>query len=101
MQKNAFVIIVILILIIVTGVAFVSPRISVLNELRDEVVRLENDQKRQKEELLFLQKEIEALRRNDPKAVEKVAREKFGYSKPGEDVYQVEAKYADEENQVQ
>lgn len=93
MPKSTILIVVVLMLIIVTVAAMIAPRVTELRKLRDEVKRLQNDQEHQKEELAILQKEIDALRRNDNRAIEKVAREKFGYSYPGEDIYRVDVQY--------
>ena len=95
MPKSSILMVFVLMLIIVLGAMMITPKISELRKLREQVSQLASDQERQKEEIVFLQKEIDALRRNDSRAVETVAREKFGYSRPGEDIYRVDVQYQD------
>lgn len=42
------------------------------------------------ERLEAISRETEALKRGDPKAIERVARDKFGYSREDEEIYNVE-----------
>jgi len=72
--------------ILVAAVALVFPayKKSQTIKLRQEEVK--SELKTQKSELLKLKRESNALE-NDPKAVERVAREKFNYCKDGELVY--------------
>lgn len=97
MRKSNFIIIFIIILAIIAGFGLLTPPYSQISELRREISLLEKIQKEQREEIELLQKEIDALRLNNPKAVEKIAREKFGYCRPGEEVYQVDLEKAPEE----
>ncbi len=97
MPKSSILMVFVLMLIIVLGAMMIAPRLSELQKLREQLRRLQSDQERQKEEIVFLQKEIDALRRNDSKAVERVARDKFGYSMPGEDIYRIDVQYAGED----
>ncbi len=98
MPKSSILMVFVLMLIIVLGAMMIAPRLSELQKLREQLRRLQSDQERQKEEIVFLQKEIDALRRNDSKAVERVARDKFGYSMPGEDIYRIDVQYAGEDD---
>jgi cell division protein FtsB len=65
------------------------PLIRQNERMRREIMRL--DELLQKEEARSkqLQAEIEALR-NDPKTIERLAREKLGYARPGETVIRFE-----------
>jgi cell division protein FtsB len=58
-------------------------------ELELENRELERKLKEEQERTLMLQKELEDLR-NSYKKIEKVAREKYGMTKDGEEIYKVE-----------
>lgn len=57
--------------------------------MRKEVLRLQTLEEKAAEEQRQLKTSFDALR-NDPKAVERLAREKLGYAKPGETVIRFE-----------
>jgi len=61
------------------------PLIQQNENYRREIDRLDVEIQKQVETSKELQNEIDALR-NDPKTVERLAREKLGYAKPGETV---------------
>jgi len=61
------------------------PLIKQNERMRKEVLRLEAQIQRELESEKQLKSSIEALR-NDPKVVERLARETLGYAKPGETV---------------
>jgi cell division protein FtsB len=58
--------------------------------MRKEVLRLDTRIEREQEERKQLKSAVETLS-NDPKAVERLAREQLGYAKPGETVIRFEA----------
>jgi len=66
------------------------PLIKTNERYRKEVLRLDTEIKKEEETAKQLKSSIDALR-NDPKAVERLAREKLGYAKPGETVIRFEA----------
>jgi len=69
----------------VLGVAFwYYPLIRENERRRSEVLRLEDENRKQEEANKQLKASIDALR--DPKAVERLARERLGYAKPDEKV---------------
>lgn len=51
----------------------------------------------QQEQLDAITRDIEALKRGDPKAIERVARDKFGYSRENEDIYNVDSTQTSQE----
>ena len=55
-------------------------------ELQEKQQTLEELQVKDSE----VQRQAERLRKEDPEAIEKVARDKFGYARPNEEVYQIE-----------
>jgi len=57
--------------------------------MRKEVLRLDTQIQKEEEAARQLKSSIDALR-NDPKAVERLAREKLGYAKPDETVIRFE-----------
>lgn len=57
--------------------------------MRKEVMRLDAQVAKEAEARKQLNAEVEALS-NDPKAIERLAREKLGYAKPGETVIRFE-----------
>jgi cell division protein FtsB len=68
------------------GVAFwYLPLIKQNERMRKEVLRLETQLQKEEETSKQLKAAVDALR-NDPKAVERLARERLRYAKPGETV---------------
>ena len=65
------------------------PLIRQNENLRKEILRLDAQTQKEEENGRQLKANIEALRK-DPKAVERLARERFGYAKPGETVIRFE-----------
>jgi cell division protein FtsB len=65
------------------------PVIKQNERMRKEIVRLDGEVKTQEAEKKDSKDSIDTLQ-NDPKAVERLAREKFGYAKPGETVVRFE-----------
>jgi cell division protein FtsB len=66
------------------------PLIKRNERMRKEVLRLDTRIEREQEERKQLKSAVETLS-NDPKAVERLAREQLGYAKPGETVIRFEA----------
>jgi cell division protein FtsB len=66
------------------------PLINQNERYRKEMLRLDTRLEKEKEKGKQLHSSIEALSR-DPKAVERLARERLGYAKPGETVIRFEA----------
>lgn len=65
------------------------PLIRQNERMRKEVQRLDTQTRKENEAARQLKASIDALR-NDPKAVERLAREQLGYAKPGETVVHFE-----------
>ncbi len=85
-------ILLIIVCLIMFGAAFVwlTPAISDIRILQEELQALQMKHEAQQQEVAQLQREIDALRSGKPQAVERVAREKFGYCRPGEEVFHFE-----------
>jgi cell division protein FtsB len=74
--------------VVAVGVWYL-PLIQQNERMRQEVLRLETQIKLEEETARQLKLSTDALR-NDPKAVERLAREKLGYARPGETVVRFE-----------
>lgn len=75
-------------LLLLIGVWYL-PLIKQNERMRKEVLRLDSQVQKEEESAKHLKTSIDALR-NDPKAVERLAREKLLYAKPGETVIRFE-----------
>ena len=84
---------VILFLLLLAGLVAVGvwylPLIRQNERMRKEILRLQTEVQQQEETARQLKAAIDALR-NDPRTVERLAREKLGYAKPGETVVRFE-----------
>lgn len=85
-----FVLLFVLMLIVVIGLVVVVPKKMSNRELEERLVQMQEQLDQLQEELRDLNDTTEKLRRGDPDAIEKVARDKYGMSKEGEDVYKTE-----------
>jgi cell division protein FtsL len=65
------------------------PLIKQNQRMRTEIMRLDTELEKKNEENKQLKAAVDAL--NDPKVVERLAREKLGYARPGETVVRFEA----------
>ena len=65
------------------------PLINQNERMRKEVGRLDKEIQKEEETKSQLKTSVDSLR-NDPKAVERLARERLGYAKPGETVVRFE-----------
>jgi cell division protein FtsB len=89
-DKLTRVVIFLLFLTYLMGVAaWYLPVIRKNERLREEIFRLDGQVRKEEEAGRQLRTAIEALR-HDPKAVERLARERLGYAKPGETVIRFE-----------
>ena len=84
----------VLVLLLIAGLLGIAgwylPLIRQNERMRKEVQRLDTQTRKENETERQLKASIDALR-NDPKAVERLAREQLGYAKPGETVVRFEA----------
>lgn len=74
--------------LLLIGMAYL-PQIQKNERMRRELDRLDNEVQTQKKISEQLQMEVNSLR-NDPKTVERLAREKLGYARPDETVVRFE-----------
>ena len=80
---------VVLAVLLLIGMCYL-PLINQNERMRAENLRLEMELQKEAEKSKLLQAQIDALQ-NDPKTVERLAREKLGYAKPDETVIRFEA----------
>jgi cell division protein FtsB len=80
---------VVLAVLLLIGMCYL-PLINQNERMRAENLRLEMELQKEAEKSKLLQAQIDALQ-NDPKTVERLAREKLGYAKPDETVVRFEA----------
>ncbi len=78
--------------LLLIGMAYL-PQIQKNERMRREVDRLDTEVTKQKQISERLQQELNALR-NDPKTVERLARQNLGYAKPDETVFRFETNTA-------
>lgn len=89
-DKLSKVVLVLLLVAVAVAVGFwYLPLIKTNENMRKEILRLEAEVKKQEELARELHATLEVLR-NDPRTVERLAREKLGYAKPGETVIRFE-----------
>jgi len=72
------------------GLYLLVPVFTDYRQTRESLYEIRQELERQDREMQVLKREITALR-SDPKAIERVAREKFGLCKDGEKVYHFDA----------
>lgn len=89
-SKLTLVVIFLLLAVVLLGVALkYYPVIKQNERMRKEVLRLDTQIQKEEEAGKQIKTSIESLR-NDPKAVDRLARERLGYAKPGETVIRFE-----------
>ena len=99
MKKIDLIIMFFIVVLIIAAFVMFTPLLAEQSRLQDEIGNLLQEQQTVKYELSILQKEIDSLSKGDPKAVMRVAREKFNYCREGEEIYQLE--YITPESTVQ
>ncbi len=87
-RRKRFFLYVLVLLLVLSYAVFGRKGILQRVELEMENSELKNKLKAEQEKTLMLQKEVEDLRTSDKK-IEKVAREKYGMVKDGEEIYKV------------
>jgi cell division protein FtsB len=79
-------------LLIAAGVWFgvIMPKTIENNNLREELAEKEQQQRKLEADLRETKRQITLLQKKDPGAVEAIARDKFGYCREGEEIYDIE-----------
>lgn len=88
-KLTRFVIVLLLLAVVLGIVVWYLPLIQRNERMRKEVLRLDTQIQKEEETSKQLKASIDGLH-NDPKAVERLARERLGYAKPGETVVRFE-----------
>ena len=82
---------IVIILIIVGIVFFVCiPPMQKHNELNQQLIEVQAERDALKKQIELLQQKIDKLNRGDASAIEEVVRDKYGYSREGEQIYQLD-----------
>ena len=79
---------IVLAVLLLIGMCYL-PQIQENTRMRAQILKLDQQIKTETNRLNQIQAEIDALR-NDPKTVERLAREKLGYAKPDETIIRFE-----------
>lgn len=79
---------VVLAVLLLIGMCYL-PLIKEQTRMRAHILKLDQELQAEREKSEQLQSQIDALR-NDPKTIERLAREQLGYAKPGETVIHFE-----------
>ena len=87
-RRKKFFLYVLVLLLVLSYAVFGKKGILQRVELEMENSELKTKLKAEQEKTLMLQKEVEDLRTSDKK-IEKVAREKYGMTKEGEEIYKI------------
>ena len=72
------------------ALGILAPQRRQISELKEELRRQKEYQAQLEHEIRRIGSDIDKLRANDPAMIENVARNKFGYCRPGEVPYTVE-----------
>lgn len=86
MTFRDFMLVVVLLAFAAVAVVVLAPPLAEVRRLRQEIAELQEKQKEQDERFVLMRQEMDALQRGEPRAIERVAREKFGYCRPGEEI---------------
>lgn len=89
-KLNRIAIFLVFVAVLLVVAVWYLPLIKTNERYRREILRLDAEIQKQEETGRQLKSSIEALRR-DPKAIGRLAREQFGYGKPGETVIRFDA----------
>lgn len=89
MNSRLLITILVLVCLTVGAALWLGPVVRENRVTRESVARLQASLDRQTEEIERLNRELRALR-TDYRAIERVAREKFGMCRPGEEIYHFE-----------
>lgn len=72
--------------LLLAGAVVLLPAHREYREATKDLMEVDEELARQEEQILRIRREINSLK-SDPRAIERVAREKFGYCKDGEKIY--------------
>ena len=86
MTFRDFMLVVVLLALAAIAVVVLAPPLAEVRRLRQEIADLQEKQKDQDERFVLMRQEMDDLQRGDPRAIERVPREKFGYCRPGEEI---------------
>lgn len=84
--------IIILVFVVFGACFYFQPGAEPVDELQEDLKRYQQNSQRIQERIRDVEGQIQRLRNNDPAAIEAVARDKFGFCREGEEIYQIEVR---------
>jgi len=90
MNKGDFICIIVLAMLAVLVFFFFTPDANEVRRLRENIQNRREYLEQLQEESREAKRTIEQLKNDDPSAIEAIARDKFGYCREGEEIYQVD-----------
>lgn len=90
MNTSEITVIILVALIVIGGMLYLAPTRLDVSRLRNDVEQLQLTIDTQKENLNEVRSDIEALKKGDPALIERISREKYGYSRAGEQIYRLD-----------
>ena len=81
--------VIIAVIILVCLFLFVPPTTKI-NRLKEELQKQQEQHELLETKIAELDRQIDKIKNNDPEEIERIARDRRGYSRPGEVIYQLE-----------
>lgn len=91
MKKFDFLLLLIILLTVAVAFFMFIPPLRSQGDLKQQLIEAQTERDQLRQKLFDLEQKIDRLNRGDRDAIEEVARDKFGYSREGEQVYQIES----------
>ncbi|MBR4518834.1 MAG: septum formation initiator family protein [Victivallales bacterium] len=77
------------IIIFICFFLFVPP-VSQIHQLREELLQEQQHHQNLESEVVEYERQIDKIKRNDPEEIERIARDRLGYGREGEEIFQLE-----------
>lgn len=90
MNTSEITVIILVALIVIGAMLYLAPTRLEISRLRNDVEKLQETIDTHKDNLNGIRGDIEALKKGDPAIIERISREKYGYSRPGEQIYRLD-----------
>ena len=66
------------------------PPVSQIHQLREELLQEQQHHQNLESEVVEYERQIDKIKRNDPEEIERIARDRLGYGREGEEIFQLE-----------
>lgn len=90
MTKLDLLIVTIVAICIVIGFFLFVPPVSQINQLQREVQQQQEQRQALEDKVAEYDRQIEKIRRNDPEEIERIARDRLGFGRDGEEIFPLE-----------